>query len=160
MHIILYIPSKNIFYKNILIYGSGEAGKQLYDTIKNDKNLNIIGFFDDNQIHSGSEIGGIRVYSKKRHLKKLKNKYPDLGVYLAIPSIDSNARQKIISKLEDLKLSVRTIPGLQELIHNEEKLADIQDLSLEDIIERDPLSNVNFDFDDRNILILTGWRVD
>ena len=52
-----------------------------------------------------------------------------------------------------MKLSVRTIPGLQELIHNEEKLADIQDLSLEDIIERDPLSNVNFDFDDRNILI-------
>ena len=149
----LYEPTRNTFHKNVLIYGSGEAGKQLYNTIKNDININIIGFFDDNKIHSGSEIGGIRVYSKTKHLKFLKNKYPDLGVYLAIPSIDSITRNNIISKLEDLKFSVRTIPGLRELIHDEEKLADIQDLSLEDVLLRDSSSNFDFDFSNRSILV-------
>ena len=126
--------------------------KQLLNTLKDDKNINIVGFL---MIHKnkGTEIGGYRVYGKKSHLDELKSKYNNLLVYLAIPSVDSSSRNSIIAKLESFKLSVRTIPGLHDLVKNDKKLIEIQDLSLEDILPRDESANVKFDFSGQNIMI-------
>ena len=37
----------------------------------------------------------------------LKEKYKDLEIYLAIPSLSINERRKIISSLEEFKVAVR-----------------------------------------------------
>lgn len=150
---LLYTKNQKVDSKNILIYGAGAAGLQLLNTIKNDVNINIVGLFDDERKISGSEISGYRVYGKETHLKKLKKSFPNLVVYIAIPSIDSNCRQNIITRLEKLKLAVKTVPGLHELISDDKKLAKIQDLSLEDILPRESANNRKFDFSNRNILI-------
>jgi len=150
---LLYTKSQKKDSKNILIYGAGAAGLQLLNTIKNDANINIVGLFDDAKKISGSEISGYRVYGKITHLKKLKQSFPNLTVYIAIPSIDSNYRQNIITRLEKLKLAVKTIPGLHELVSDDKKLAKIQDLSLEDILPRESANNKKFNFSNRNILI-------
>jgi FlaA1/EpsC-like NDP-sugar epimerase len=150
---ILYTKLQNEDSKNILIYGAGAAGLQLLNTIKDDINLNIVGLFDDANNISGSEIHGYRVYGKKSHLKQLKESFPDLTVYLAIPSLDSNYRHKIISKLEKLRIAVKTMPGLHQLVSDDKKLAEIQDLSLDDILPRDPAYNKKFDFKGKSILI-------
>lgn len=149
----LYTNTNKNENNNILIYGSGAAGKQLLDTLKGDKNINVVGFFDDNKSNKGTEISGYRVYVKEKHLKELKLKYKDLMVYLALPSVDLSQRNLIISKLENYRLSVRTIPGLHELVKNDKKLAEIQDLSLEDILPRDASSNIDFNFNEQSILI-------
>ena len=150
---LLYTQSQKKDSKNILIYGAGAAGLQLLNTIKNDANINIVGLFDDAKKIRGSEISGYRVYGKITHLKKLKQSFPNLTVYIAIPSIDSNYRQNIITRLEKLKLAVKTIPGLHELVSDDKKLAKIQDLSLEDILPRESANNKKFNFSNRNILI-------
>ena len=139
--------------KNILIYGAGAAGLQLLNTIKDDIHINVVGLFDDSTNIKGSEISGYRVYGKKSHLNELKYKYPDLVVYLAIPSLDVQKRQDIITKLESLKLAVRTMPGLHELVSDEKKLAEMQDLSLDDILPRESSSSMDIDFSDQNIMI-------
>ena len=139
--------------KNILIYGAGAAGLQLLNTIKDDIHINVVGLFDDSTNIKGSEISGYRVYGKKSHLDELKYKYPNLMVYLAIPSLDVQKRQDIITKLESLKLAVRTMPGLHELVSDEKKLAEMQDLSLDDILPRESASSMNIDFSGQNIMI-------
>ena len=139
--------------KNILIYGAGAAGLQLLNTIKDDIYINVVGLFDDSTNIKGSEISGYRVYGKNSHLNELKYKYPDLMVYLAIPSLDVQKRQDIITKLESLKLAVRTMPGLHELVSDEKKLAEMQDLSLDDILPRESASSMNIDFSGQNIMI-------
>lgn len=150
---LLYTKAQKKGSKDILIYGAGAAGLQLLNTIKNDTNINIVGLFDDARKIIGSEISGYRVYGKKKHLKKLKQSFPNLTVYIAIPSIDSNYRQNIITRLEKLKLAVKTIPGLHELVSDDKKLAKIQDLTLEDILPRELAINKKFNFSNRNILI-------
>lgn len=150
---VLYTKAKNIDSKNVLIYGAGAAGLQLLNTIKDDQNINIVGLFDDANNISGSEISGYRVYGKKSHLKQLKQEHPDLMVYIAIPSIDSDYRQKIISKLEKLKLAVKTMPGLHQLVSDDKKLAEIQDLSLDDILPRNFANNKKINFTNQSILI-------
>ena len=151
---ILYTKTTNTENKkNILIYGAGAAGLQLLNTIKDDIRVNVVGLFDDSTNIKGSEISGYRVYGKKSHLNELKYKYPNLMVYLAIPSLDVQKRQDIITKLESLKLAVRTMPGLHELVSDEKKLAEMQDLSLDDILPRESASSMNIDFSGQNIMI-------
>jgi len=150
---ILYTKAIHSQGKNVLIYGAGAAGLQLLNTIKDDIHINVVGLFDDSKNIKGSEISGFRVFGKKSHLSDLKDKYPNLIVYLAIPSLEVEARQKIITKLEKLKLAVRTMPGLHDLVSNERKLADMQDLSLEDILPRKASSSKNINFSKDNILI-------
>lgn len=151
---ILYTKSKNQKPENrILIYGAGAAGLQLLNTIKNDPRLDIVGLYDDASNISGSDISGYRVYGKKKHLKELKQSFNDLIVYLAIPSLDNKSRQKIIAKLEKIKLEVKTMPGLHELVSDDKKLAKIQDLSLSDILPRKSIISTNYKFHNQNILI-------
>ncbi len=127
--------SKNIG-KPVLIYGAGAAGNELYNSIKRNLDINIIGFFDNSMSLKGAEINSIKIYGKDRHLKRLTKQYPELEVYLAIPSLGLTERRKIISSLEKYKVAVRTMPALHELVANEKKMAEIQDLSIDDILPR------------------------
>ncbi len=120
----------------VLIYGAGAAGNELYNSIKHNTDINIIGFYDNSLSLKGAEINSIKIYGKEKHLKQLTLKYPDLEVYLAIPSLGLSERRKIISSLESYKVAVRTMPALHELIADEKKMAEMQDLSIDDILPR------------------------
>jgi len=153
---ILYTKlTNNDIKKNVLIYGAGAAGLQLLNTIKDDVHINLVGLFDDSKNIKGSEVSGYRVFGKKSHLSELKATYPNLLVYLAIPSINSNERQKIITKLEKHKIAVRTMPGLHELVSDDRKLAEMQDLSLDDILPRLSANSEEVDFKEK-VIMITG----
>ena len=137
--------SKNIG-KPVLIYGAGAAGNELYNSIKRNSDINIIGFFDNSMSLKGAEINSIKIYGKERHLKKLTKQYPELEVYLAIPSLGLKQRRKIISSLEQYKVAVRTMPALHELVANEKKMAEMQDLSIDDILPRDRVTSSDISF--------------
>jgi FlaA1/EpsC-like NDP-sugar epimerase len=87
--------------KNILIYGAGEAGKQLAVSLDKNLKFKIIGFLDDDKRLSKKKILGKTVHSLKnlRHLIKNKN---ISHVFLAIPSISRAKRNEIIKKLNTL----------------------------------------------------------
>ena len=76
-------------------------------------------------------------------------------MYLAIPSLGSEYRHKIITNLEKLKLAVKTMPGFHDLVSNDKKLAEMQDLSLDDILPRKSSFFSNFNFNNE-IIMITG----
>ena len=122
--IILNITRRNNLGKPVLIYGAGEAGNELYQSIKYNHEINIIGFFDDSKALGGAEINSIKIYGKKKHLKELTEIYPNLEVYLAIPSLSISERRRIISSLEKYKVAVRTIPSLHEIVANQKMMVE------------------------------------
>ena len=139
---ILIYPSKSHNKgKPILIYGAGAAGNELYQAVKNNPEIDIVGFFDSADSLSGSEINNIKIYGTNKDIRKLKNKYKDLEVYLAIPSLSITDRRKIISGLEKFKVSVRSIPALHEIVANQKKLIEMQDLSIDEILPRSIVKN-------------------
>jgi FlaA1/EpsC-like NDP-sugar epimerase len=139
--------------KPILIYGAGSAGNELYQSIKHNENLNIIGFFDNSKALSGAEINSIKIYGKKKHLDELSKKYPGLEIYLAIPSLSVSERRSIISSLEKYKVAVRTIPPLHEIVADQEKMVEMQDLSIDDILPRNTVKNSSISFYGLNLMI-------
>ena len=151
--IMLYPFSQKKIGKSVLIYGAGSAGNELYQAIKHNKDINIIGFFDNSDALGGAEINNIKIYGKEKHLKKLSKQYPDLEIYLAIPSLNSSERRKIIAGLEKYKVAVRTIPSLNELVVNQKKMVEMQDLSIDDILPRKRVKKSSVSFFGLNIMI-------
>ena len=151
--IILNSPKSNNAGKPVLIYGAGLAGNELYQSIKHNPRINIVGFFDDSKSLGGAEINSIKIYGKKKHLKELSTIYPNLEVYLAIPSLNISQRRTIISSLEKYKVAVRTIPSLHEIVANQKKMVEMQDLSIDDILPRNPVKQSTTSFYGMNIMI-------
>ena len=122
----------------VVIYGAGSAGKELFEALQFDNSKKILGFFDDSTQLKDRLINKVPIYTSFRKLKELKESFRSLTVLLAIPSLDLAARREIITRLEELKIAVRTVPAFHELIFDERKMSDIQSLSLDDLIpERD-----------------------
>lgn len=134
--IIIYPEKERKDAKPIIIYGAGSAGNELYQAIKQDSKIKVIGFYDNSFKLQGAEINGIKIYGKDKHIGDLVKNYPGLEVYLAIPSLSTHDRRKIISKLEKYKIAVRSMPALHEVVANEKFMAEIQDLSIDDLLPR------------------------
>jgi FlaA1/EpsC-like NDP-sugar epimerase len=151
---ILFYPNKlQVSGKPVLIYGAGAAGNELYHSIKNNKDIKIIGFFDNSNSLNGAEINNITIYGKDKHLKKLSEKYSNLEIYLAIPSLNLDERRSIISNLEKYKVAVRSIPSLHEIIADKKKMLEMQDLSIDDILTRESVKNDAISFNDCNVMV-------
>lgn len=151
--IILNFTRRQNIGKPVLIYGAGVAGNELYQSIKHNHEINIVGFFDDSKALSGAEINSIKIYGKKKHLKELTDIYPNLEVYLAIPSLSVSERRRIISSLEKYKVAVRTIPTLHEIVANQKKMVEMQDLSIDDILPRNTVRYSPISFYGMNLMI-------
>ena len=151
--LIIYQKSERYNGKPVLIYGAGSAGNQLYQAIKINPAIRVIGFYDNSSALSGAEINNIKIYSKERHIKKLSVKHPRMEVYLAIPSLSTNEKRKIISSLEQYKIAVRSMPALHELIEDEKALIQMQELSIDEILPRKIVRRSDINFINRTALI-------
>ena len=151
--LIIYPINERFDGKPVLIYGAGSAGNELYQAIKVSKAIRVIGFYDNSIDLKGSVINNIKIYNKHRHIEKLSKKYPNMEIYLAIPSLSTNERRKIISSLEGFKIAIRSMPALHEIVEDEKALLQIQELSIDDILPRKIVRRSDISFDNKTILI-------
>ena len=151
--IIIYPKNERFNGKPVLIYGAGSAGNELYQAIKVNKAIRVIGFYDNSPTLSGAEINNIKIYGKKKHIKKLSEKYPGMEIYLAIPSLSTDERRKIISSLESYKIAIRSMPALHDIVEDEKALLQIQELSIDEILPRKVVRRSDVRFDNRTILV-------
>ena len=151
---LLYPQSINIDAKHIVIYGAGASGNELFQAILLDPTKKLLAFFDESKNLKDRQINNIPILGSFSRLVKLKQQFPDLEVWLAMPSIQTEKRRAIITKLEKIKVAVRTVPSFHELITDKKTMSDIQNLSLDDLlprtrVERDVVNNSM----DKNFLI-------
>ena len=153
--ILIYPNKSNDKGKPILIYGAGAAGIELYQAIKNNSKIEIVGFFDNSDSLNGSEINNIPIFGSDSQIRQLKQKYKNLEIYLAIPSLSLSERRKIISGLEQFKIAVRSIPSLYEIVANQKKMIEMQDLSIDEILPRSIVKNSSIVLTG-NVVMVTG----
>ena len=132
----LYPHDTNIDARPIVIYGAGSSGNELFQSVLLDPTLKVVAFYDDSIQLKNRQINNLPILGSFKKLISLKKIYNNLEVLLAIPSIDTKSRRAIISKLEGIKVAVRTVPSFHELMSDQKKMADIQNLSLDDLLPR------------------------
>ena len=122
--------------KNVLIYGAGDAGRQLVIALENSPEFKVLGFLDDNIQLQKQVLIGQKIYSPK-NLEKLSKSNDINLVFLALPSISRKRRNQIIEKLNQYKIIVKTLPSVSEIVDGRIKVSDIKDLNIEDLLNRE-----------------------
>ena len=124
--------------KNVLVYGAGSAGIQLATALTYSQELNPIAFIDDEPTLTNHQIMGLKVHSSN-NLGELVASMKIEEVLLAIPSVSRNRRNEIINNLEPYPVLVRTVPGVSELAQGKLKINDLNVVSINDLLGRDPV---------------------
>ncbi len=128
--------------KNVLVYGAGDAGRQLVLALENSTEFKVSGFLDDNIKFHGQELLGKTVYSP-RDIKKLLKKKNIFLVFLALPSINRSKRNQIIENLNKYKLTVKTLPSISEIVDGRINISDIKDFNISDLLNREEVKPDN-----------------
>jgi len=122
--------------ENVAIYGAGAAGAELAKALQLGNEFNPVIFLDDNHEKRGSEIHGIKVYSPYS-LETYIDKVNVTQVLLAMPSLSSRRRKKILDSLELYSVHVQTLPGIADLVSGRATVSDIREVDPSDVLGRD-----------------------
>jgi FlaA1/EpsC-like NDP-sugar epimerase len=129
-------PQKQKLLKNTIIYGAGNAGRQLASSLVNSFEFKVIGFLDDDVKLQGQVLQGYKIYHMEELESLIQSQNIDL-VLLALPSISRFKRNQILKTLRQYKLTVQTLPSLSDIIEGKITVSDIRELDVNDILDRD-----------------------
>jgi len=122
----------------VLIYGAGSAGRQLASGMANSHEMRVVGFLDDDDRLHGHILFGLNIYNPA-DLKEIANNKCVTDILLAMPSVSQKRRNQILFSLSKMKLSVRTLPGLNDIASGKVSLSDVRELDIYDLLGREPV---------------------
>lgn len=123
----------------VLIYGAGQAGRQLAAAMTNSHEMQVVGFLDDDDRLHGHVLNGQPIYNPN-DLVELAVTLEISDVLLAMPSISRARRNEILTGMRPAHVSVRTLPSVIELAQGKVRISDLRELDIDDLLGRDPVS--------------------
>ena len=122
----------------VLIYGAGEAGRQLAGGMAHSNEMRMVGYLDDDDRLHGHVLNGLPIHDPAS-LPELLSEFHITDVLLALPSVSRQRRNAILSSLAPLRVAVRTLPGMTDLATGRVSLSDVRDLDIDDLLGREPV---------------------
>lgn len=123
----------------VLIYGAGNAGRQLAAAMSNSHEMRVVGFMDDDDRLHGHVLNGLSIYSPA-DLPGLVDTLQVGTVLLAMPSASRHRRNEIIAGMRPVHVQVRTLPSVSELAQGKVSISDLRELDIDDLLGREPVS--------------------
>jgi len=118
------------------IYGAGNAGAQLAQTMQISPEYKAVCFLDDRPALHNMTLGGIHVYPPG-DLAEAIIRHDIEQIVVAIPSATAAEKRQLIAKLEPAGLPVKILPGLVDLVDGNASVSDIRELNVADLLGRD-----------------------
>ncbi|MCK5819384.1 MAG: polysaccharide biosynthesis protein [Psychromonas sp.] len=123
-----------------LIYGAGDAGRQLLYLLRQGSEFHPVAFIDDNKNFHNTVVNGLTVHNKKSLASLITRKRID-KMLLAIPSASRIERKMIIESLVELPIEVLSIPNFKDLLNGSATVDQLHDVPIEDLLGRDPVAS-------------------
>ena len=123
----------------VLIFGAGDAGRQLVAALSESAVFRPVGFIDDNPALHARTVMGLKIHSPS-HLAALRDESAFDSVLLAIPSISPRRRREILEQLTQLSVKVLTMPRLDDLASGRKQVDDLREIQIEDLLGRTPVT--------------------
>lgn len=144
--------------RKVFIIGAGEAGSRLaHQMVTFAAGYRPLGFIDDDPLKWGTRIYGVDVLGGTGDLVALIGQHRPEELVVALPSADTLAVRRVVSKCEPTGLPVKVLPGITEVLKGHVHPSQLRQVRLEDLLGRDPvelsLPELAEDFRGRTILI-------
>lgn len=127
--------------RRALLVGAGDAGVMAAREIvrRPDLGLRVCGFVDDDAAKSNTIIQGVKVLGRTEELPQLSDALQIDEVIITIASANRKTLRRILELCETVKLPVRIIPGLYEIIGNHVTISNVRPVEIEDLLGRDTI---------------------
>jgi FlaA1/EpsC-like NDP-sugar epimerase len=124
----------------VIVVGAGDAGRLIVQEMQRSRMLNYtpIGFVDDDPRKRQTRIMGVRVLGTIDELPRILREHRPDEVLIAMPTVSGEVRRRIVETAQQLRIVVKTLPGLYELISGDLNLAgQIRPVQVEDVLGRE-----------------------
>ena len=142
--------------KNLLIIGGGYSANDIIKTINATLKgqYEIIGIIDDNKKRLGYSVAGVRIIGTRDDIIKVWESENVDEIFFSIVNIDNKNKKEILEICGKTNCKVKILPSLTELITEENLYNSLRDVSIEDLLGRDPV-----ELDNHNIKSLINKKV-
>ncbi len=133
---------KKQYLSNVMLIGAGNAGQMvLRDALKSkDYNDKICCIIDDNPNKWNRSIEGVPIVGGREDILYNVKKYNIQKIYIVIPSATADQKREILNVCHETGCELKHIPGLYQLANGEASLSAMKDVSVEDLLGRDPIT--------------------
>ncbi|MPM47673.1 hypothetical protein SDC9_94385 [bioreactor metagenome] len=125
--------------KDVLIVGAGMAAEIFIQENVNNRNanMNIVCAVDDDLEKKNRKIRNVKVKGTTQDLKYLVNKYNPDSILVAIPSLDSANKIRILKICEECGCEILIMKDLHALMTSKSELSEqVRKIKIEDILGR------------------------
>jgi len=122
-------------YDNVVIYGAGEAGRDLLEGLRNSHKYNVVAYIDDDPQLTGAYLLGKKIYPADE-LVGLIDELDVAQVFLAIPSISRAQKRQIIDKLSGIAIKIKELPSLEEIADEKVTVSSMRKVDILDVLDR------------------------
>lgn len=131
---------------HIMVIGAGEAGNLIIREIVNSDHLEgkICCIIDDDPAKRGSFVHGIKVVGNRNDIVKAAEDFQIEEIVIAIPSASRKTIREIVSVCQKTMCSLKTLPGMYQLVNGEVNVSKLRNVDVEDLLGREPIE-VNLD---------------
>ena len=161
------IANKGINYsaenqEKLLIIGGGYSANDIIKTL--DSTLKgkyeIVGIIDDNEKRMGYSVSNVKIIGNRNDIERICEENQIDTIFFTIVNIDSENKKEILEICNRTKAKVKVLPGLRELISEENLYLSLRDVEIEDLLGRDPVeldnNNIKSLIRDKVVLVTGG----
>ncbi|MGP4906592.1 polysaccharide biosynthesis protein [Psychrobacter faecalis] len=122
-------------YDNVVIYGAGEAGRDLLEGLRNSHKYNVVAYVDDDPQLTGAYLLGKKIYAADE-LVSLVEELDIAQIFLAIPSISRAQKRQIIDRLSGIAIKIKELPSLEEIADEKVTVSSMRKVDILDVLDR------------------------
>ena len=127
--------------ERVLLYGAGYLGHQTAKRLLTDPVASSlpVGFLDEDPLKRNLEVRGVRVLGGLRDLERAAIETRATALIVCIGDADAMLMRQIDEAADKIGLKVMVLPPLEQLLNNKSSIAEVRELSIEDLIGRHPV---------------------
>lgn len=127
--------------KRILLIGAGDAGEMIARDMKSNPEYAYkpIGFIDDDPYKKGLSIHGMPIFGPRSMIGEVIEKHKPEEILISIPSAGYKTIKEIYELCKPFSIPIKSLPGLSDIIDGNVSVSQIKPLSLEDLLQREPV---------------------
>ncbi len=128
--------------RRALLIGAGDAGQLVLRELNQrpDLGVDVVGLLDDDPEKLRKRIGPLTVFGTTHDLARLVDTLFIDQVIIAMPSAPASEIRRIVDVCRQVEVEPKILPGLFELINGRVSVSQLREVSLEDLLGREPVT--------------------
>jgi len=124
----------------VAIMGAGDAAVGLVKELSRSHEWRVVGMLDDDEKKSGRLLHGVRVIGALDDLPRFAQRLKLRHAIIAMPSVPYKVRRRVVEICKRAKVSVMTVPTLNNVVQGKGAPARIRRVAVEDLMKREPVT--------------------